>query len=167
MTKTPTGRVIATALGPDLVLTRSFRADIDDVWASITEPERTGRWFGTWTGDAAPGNTIMVTMTFEDEGPAIGMRIDKCEPPRLLAVSAEDEYGSWRLEARLTTDSEGTLLTFTQHVDDLDSVSGTGPGWEYYLDNLVASIAGSPAPSFDDYYPELKEYYAQAADACR
>jgi len=37
MSPTPTGRLI----GDDLVLTRTFRASIDDVWASLTDPART------------------------------------------------------------------------------------------------------------------------------
>jgi hypothetical protein len=34
-----------------------------------------------------------------------------------------------------------------------------GPGWEYYLDNLVASRDGAPLPDFDDYYPAQAAYY--------
>jgi hypothetical protein len=34
-----------------------------------------------------------------------------------------------------------------------------GPGWEYYLDMLVASREDLPTPSFDDYYPAMKPYY--------
>jgi hypothetical protein len=38
-----------------------------------------------------------------------------------------------------------------------------GPGWEYYLDVLVASRAGEKLPSFEDYYPSQKAYYAEQA----
>jgi uncharacterized protein YndB with AHSA1/START domain len=55
MKPTPTGRVVSTAQGRDLVLERTFRAPIEDVWASITEPERTARWLGPWEGEGAPG----------------------------------------------------------------------------------------------------------------
>lgn len=41
--------------GRTLVLTRRFSARIDDVWASITDPERLSRWFGTWSGDPSTG----------------------------------------------------------------------------------------------------------------
>ena len=57
MSPTPTGRLF----GDDLVLTRTLRAPIADVWASITEPDRTARWFGPWQGDAGPGSTITVS----------------------------------------------------------------------------------------------------------
>ncbi|MFI7575428.1 hypothetical protein [Micromonospora sp. NPDC049497] len=54
MTTTPGGRLVRTGKGTDLVLTRRFRAPATDVWASITDPERSARWFGRWEGDAAP-----------------------------------------------------------------------------------------------------------------
>jgi uncharacterized protein YndB with AHSA1/START domain len=55
MNPTPGGRLVRTPTGRDLVLIRRFRAPIEDVWASITESDRTARWFASWTGDAAPG----------------------------------------------------------------------------------------------------------------
>ena len=54
----PTGRLIPTPSGRDLVLTRVFDADIDDVWASITESDRTARWFASWTGDAGSAAAV-------------------------------------------------------------------------------------------------------------
>lgn len=43
MNPTPTGRVVRTSSGYDLVVTRRFSAPIDDVWAGVTESERTAR----------------------------------------------------------------------------------------------------------------------------
>ena len=116
---TPTGRVQTTDAGRDLVLIRTFRSPIEDVWASITEPERTARWFASWTGEPGAGNTIRYRMTHEegmDED--ADMTIDACEPPRHLAVSAVDDYGTWRLEATLAEDGDTTVLTFVQHLDE-------------------------------------------------
>jgi hypothetical protein len=57
-----------------------------------------------------------------------------------------------------------TTLTFVQHLTDTRSVGDTGPGWEYYLDMLVASRNGGPLPKFDDYYPAQRDYFvAQVA----
>ena len=58
MNPTPTGQVLRTPDGRDLVIRRTFRAPIEDVWASVTESERTARWFGSWTGEPGPGRTI-------------------------------------------------------------------------------------------------------------
>lgn len=163
MTPPPTGRLLTTEAGRDLVLTRSFRAPIEDVWASLTEPERTSRWFASWTGEPGPGKTITYRLLFEEGQPEAEMTIDACEPPHHLAVSADDEYGRWRLEARLAEDAGVTVLTFVQHLDDGVDVSAVGPGWEYYLDMLVAAHAGEARPRFDDYYPAQRDYYAGLA----
>lgn len=155
MSPTPTGRLFGT----DLVLTRTFRAPITDVWASLTDPVRTARWFGPWQGDAAPGRTIKVQMVHEEGEPWVEMTIDACEPPRRLAVSSVDEHGSWHLDLALTENAGVTELRFTQHLTGTEGVGEIGPGWEFYLDALVASRDGLPTPSFDDYYPAMKEYF--------
>ena len=150
MNPPPTGRLLSTTGGRDLVITRTFEADIEDVWASISEPERTARWFAAWSGPAGVGSTIRARLVFEEGAPEVEMRIDACEPPRLLAVSSLDEYGSWRLEARLQQAGSTTTLEFVQHLEPGTDVGSVGPGWEYYLDQLVASPEGRPPLPFDD-----------------
>ncbi|UVS78536.1 SRPBCC family protein [Actinokineospora sp. UTMC 2448] len=152
---TPTGRLFGT----DLVLTRTFRAPAEDVWASVTEPERTARWFGAWEGEARPGATIKVQLGFEDGAPWCETRIEECAAPTRLALSMTDEAGSWRLEVLLTETGGTTELKLVHHLENVDSVGEVGPGWEYYLDLLVASRDGTPQPSFDDYYPAMKPYF--------
>ena len=164
MKTTPSGRVIRTAEGRDLVIVRTFRAPIEDVWASITESERTARWWGSWTGDPGPGRTIMVTLTFEPGAKPTPMMIETCEPPEHLAVRSMSDYGDFRLEAQLSESDGVTELRFIHHLDDAMNVGDFGPGWEFYLDNLVASRSGGALPDFNDYYPSQKEYYLEQAD---
>ena len=159
MTPQPTGRLVSTSDGRDLILIRSFQATIDDVWASITESDRTAKWFVSWTGDAGPGKTIRCTLEFEEGKPHGEMTIDACEPPSRLAVRTADEYGGWRLEAQLAEQDGVTVLSLTHHLDDGADVGSIGPGWEYYLDNLVAARSGSELPAFTSYYPAQKAYY--------
>ena len=102
MIRPPTGRLFPTADGNDLVLSRTFRAPVEDVWASVTESDRTARWFGPWKGDAAPGRTIKVQMAYEEHAPWFDVRIDACDPPRRLAVSMTDESGNRRIELLLS-----------------------------------------------------------------
>jgi len=155
MSPTPTGRLF----GNDLILTRTFHAPADDVWASLTEPERTARWFGSWKGDAAPGGAIQVQMVHEEGGPWMDMTIVACEPPRRLALSAESEHGDWHLDMVLAESDGVTELRFTQHLAGTEGVGEIGPGWEYYLDGLVAARDGRPMPSFDDYYPSMQKHF--------
>jgi uncharacterized protein YndB with AHSA1/START domain len=155
MSPTPTGRLF----GNDLVLTRTFRAPIDDVWASLTDPERTARWFGPWEGAGAPGRTIKVQMVQEEGKPWMDMTIDACESPHRLAISAGDENDRWHLDMVLAESAGVTELRFTQHLTSTENVGEVGPGWEFYLDAMVAARDDQPAPAWDDYYPAMKEHF--------
>ncbi|MEV0679625.1 SRPBCC family protein [Actinosynnema sp. NPDC050436] len=159
MTSPPTGRLFRVGDKHDLVLTRTFRAHAEDVWASVTEPERTARWFGPWEGEGAPGRTIKVQMAFEEQQPWMEARIDACEPPMRLAVSTSDVNGVWRLEFLLSEVDGVTELKLVHHLDGTDGIGEIGPGWEFYLDMLVAARAGTPLPEFDSYYPSMKAHF--------
>ena len=163
MTKPMIGRLFPTATGYDLVLTRTFRAPVEDVWASVTESERTARWFGPWKGEAGVGRTVQVQMAFEETTPWMDALIEACEPPHRLGLSVVDEHGEWHLELRLTETAGVTELSLVHHLKSTQGVGEFGPGWDYYLDLLVASRDGTPQPSFDDYYPALKEPYEALA----
>ncbi|NUT53164.1 MAG: SRPBCC family protein [Saccharothrix sp.] len=170
MTPTPTGRLIRTDEGSDLVITRTFHALADDVWASLTEPERTARWFGPWEGEAGPGRTVKVRMAFEEQEPWVEVRVDACDPPRRLALSMVDEAGAdgagtWRMELLLSEVDGVTELRLVHHLSTEDGVGEVGPGWEYYLDMLVASRTGAPLPAFDYYYPSQKAHFEAQAVA--
>jgi uncharacterized protein YndB with AHSA1/START domain len=164
MSAHPTGRVVQTPDGADLILTRTFRAIIGDVWKSVTDPACTARWFGRWEGEAGEGKQVTLYMGFEKDAAPAQVLIETCLPPRQLAVSMKDAYGDWRLALSLDQSGEVTTLTFVHHLTDTRSVGDTGPGWEYYLDMLVASQNGDPLPKFDDYYPAQRDYFvAQVA----
>lgn len=155
MTSQPTGRL----RGNDLVLSRRFRASIEDVWASITEPSSTARWFGTWEGTPGVGNEIRVQMGFEDGQPWLTKKIGACEPPRRLVLDSVNSSFTSRLELSLKAIGDDCELEFVQHAIDRTRLGEVGPGWEYYLDNLVASRGDGPLPSFDTYYPAQKAYF--------
>lgn len=158
----PTGRREVRAGVGYLVMTRTFRAPIADVWAAVTEPARMERWIGTWAGDPAEGQ-VMFRMTAEGEdAPAEPATIDVCDPPRRLVVRTQGGDGSqWQLELDLVEVDGVTTLTFGQVMSDAEAASNIGPGWEYYLDRLVAAETGGDvaAVDFDDYYPSQSAHY--------
>jgi uncharacterized protein YndB with AHSA1/START domain len=162
-TPTPTGRVVRSSDAFDLVLERQFRAPIDDVWESVTTPESTARWYGRWEGTPGAGNVIRVQMAFEKGEPWSDMTITACEKPRHFALHSKHDYGEFFLDLALTHAAGTTTLTFTQRRFDPAMAGDMGPGWEYYLDNLVAARAGEKLPVFTDYYPSQTEYYRAAA----
>ncbi len=163
MSVVPSGHIDRDAEGrPTLEITREFNAPIEDVWASVTEPARLERWIGTFTGDPASGS-VMFAMTAEsDDAPAEEMKIVVCDPPRLLAVTASTPGGQWHLRVALTEDDGRTLLTFTQPEIDPSEAESVGPGWEFYLDRLIAAETGGDVAAIDferDYYPAMAAHY--------
>lgn len=167
MSPRPTGRLSSTTAGTNLVLERHFRAPIEDVWQSVTDSSSLSRWFGSWSGDAGPGKYVTLQMLFEKDAPPSRVLIEACEPPQRLAVSMKDDYGEWRLELSLTQVGETTTLRFVQHALKPEDVGNVGPGWEYYLDMLVAAREGQPLPDFADYYPAMKEHFVAQLSASK
>ena len=155
MTRKPTGHV----RGNQLILTRSFRAPIEDVWQSVTDPESTARWIGGWRGDAGPGKTVELQMAYEQGQPWTKVWIEECEAPRHLLLRTKDGSDEWRLELTLQQVEDTTELRFVHHLLDRKLAGDFGPGWEYYLDMLAAAREGQPLPSFSEYYPAQKEHY--------
>ena len=167
ITPRPTGRREERDGESYLVFERTFRAPIDDVWAAVTESERLGRWIGVWTGDPASGS---VTFRMTAEGDDVAdetIWIDECVPPRRLVMRSaqpvEDDL-LWAWQVDLTETDGVTTLTFAQGVTDTELAESVGPGWDYYLDRLVAAHAGKDvaAIDFDAYYPAFKEHYRAA-----
>jgi len=152
-----------------LVLERTFRAPIADVWAAVTEPDRLVRWIGTWDGDPASGSVqFRMTAEAEDAAPE-PFHIRECEPPRRLVVDSTMPYEGgkpvdWRVELDLRESDGVTTLVFSQSLPEVSMAENVGPGWEYYLDRLVVTHGGGEASSidWDTYYPSLSEPYARA-----
>lgn len=160
MSKQPTGRVVPVAGGRALILERTFTAAIEDVWASITESTRLERWIGRWEGEAGPGRTVSFLMTAEGAVEPEDVYIVECDPPHLLRIVFSPGPDTWHVDIALTEDGGITTLRFTQEIGDGTGVTDVGPGWEYYLDRLVAARADAPMPVWDDYYPAQSEHYA-------
>jgi uncharacterized protein YndB with AHSA1/START domain len=144
-----------------VVLARQFPAAVEDVWAAVTEPDRLERWIGTWEGDPADG-WVGFRMTAESpDASAERMWIDECDPPRRLATHSSTPYGDWHLALDLDERDGVTTLTFAQRMSDPGVAADVGPGWDYYLDRLVAAETGGDvaAVDFTDYHPADSDYY--------
>jgi uncharacterized protein YndB with AHSA1/START domain len=155
MTPNPTGRL----RGDDLVLTRTFRAPIGDVWTSVTSSESTARWFGPWERTGDDDKKIRIQMAFEDGKPWLDGTIEHCEAPHQLAVRTKSAYGEKLLSMTLSESAGTTTLEFVHHRVNRKAIGELGADWEYYLDMLVASREGQPLPKFDAYYPAQKDYF--------
>lgn len=162
---TPTGEIVSTPEGRDLVIVRSLGLPIEEAWGRLTDPDLTEGWYGTWEGEPGAGNTIQVRMRFEEGQPWTAMHIDDCTPPLRLGLSSTDQIGVWRLEVALLDTGAATEVRLVHHLTSeyqLAEIPRIGPGWEYYADMFVAACTNTARPDFADYYPAMAEYYRAA-----
>src|SRR4051794_41892394 len=76
------GEVAEVPAGVQVRFRRSWPDPIADVWAALTESDRTARWIGTYEGERRVGGAGTLTMTEEEGGPAgQPMRIGRGGPP--------------------------------------------------------------------------------------
>ncbi|GAB2600445.1 SRPBCC domain-containing protein [Pseudactinotalea suaedae] len=154
-----TGFLRTTGDGLELVVRRTLLADPKDVWAWVTESDKLEQWIGRWQGEGGVGNVVELTMTAEASAQPERVTIIDCDPPKRLQVELLSEAGTWQLQVDVRPHGEETVVELNQLIEQGDDISSVGPGWEYYMDRLVAIRSGlAPAP-FDDYYPALVGYY--------
>ncbi|MEV5001765.1 SRPBCC family protein [Nocardioides sp. LML1-1-1.1] len=166
---TPTGRRVDRDGTTYVELVRTFRAPVADVWAAVTESDRLARWIGTWTGDPTSGE-VLFQMAYEgDEVSGETFRIDECVPPYRLRITTtmprdDGTEDHWRLRVDLGEEDGVTTLTFAQDLPDPTIAENVGPGWEYYLDRMVAAETGADPAAlvWDDYYPAMSDHYRRA-----
>ncbi|MFI7483751.1 SRPBCC domain-containing protein [Kocuria sp. M1R5S2] len=166
MTARPTGHLES---GAHLVLTRTFRTSVHDLWAAVTETERLARWIGTWTGDPSSGR-VEFLMTAENSDRPEPVIIRRCIPPHRLGVTLGTTADSWRVDLDLDDDDGTSLLRLTHRYPDPAELESVGPGWEYYLDRLVAAETGGDPDAVDfarDYHPAMSGYYRELAGQLR
>lgn len=157
----PSGRVETRKGEHVLVLTRQFRAPVEDVWAAVTEPDRLARWVGSWDGDPSSGN-VRFRMLFEGDAPAETMTIRVCEPPNRLHLTSSVGDEKWLLDLDLTHIDGITTLTLRQPGVTVEQAAAVGPGWDYYLDRLMDVETGADPARRDferDYYPVTSAHY--------
>ena len=169
MTAGPTDRRGEISTDPDgrqrLLFRRSWPDPATDVWAALTEPERSARWIGRYDGEHGAGAEGVFTMTAEEGAPAEQVRIVECDPPRRLVLQWLDGMG-WRVEVDLAEDGGTTTLTFTQVLDTGTGVgtADVASGWHWYLDRLDAVLTGGEVPAdWDAFYAAVGPGYATAA----
>lgn len=143
-----------------VVLTRTFAAPTEAVWAAVTESDRLARWIGTWRGDPASGSVRFQMNAEGDDAPEETFHVLACEPPHRLVVEtwSETDRSTWHFVVTLAEDAGTTTLTFAQAVPTAELAAGVGPGWSYYLDRLVAAETGGDVDALD-----WEAYAAQAA----
>ena len=157
------GQVTEVPDGVQVRFRRSWPDPIGDVWAALTEPDRTARWFGRYEGERRVGGAGTLTMTHEEGAVGEPMRIVECEPPRRLVVQWESEQ-AWLIELDLTEEQDRTVLVFTQVFPAGTDAGDYVLGWHWYLDHLDAEVSGGPAPAgWDDFLAATGPAYGSSS----
>jgi uncharacterized protein YndB with AHSA1/START domain len=156
-----TGTVTDIDGAPNLVLTRTFSAPAAEIWRELTESERLERWIGRWEGDPSTGRVVFFMTSEGEEAPPEEYIIRECDPPRRFAGDTSMATGAWHLWFELIENGSTTTLVFGQRLNPGEDVGSIGPGWEYYLDRLVAVQKGRDASTvaWDRYFPALQPAY--------
>jgi len=145
-----------------LVFRRSWPDPAADVWAALTEPERSERWIGRYDGPTGAGAEGTFTMTAEEGSPTEQVQIVECEPPRRLVLQWLAGM-AWRVEVDLREDGGTTTLTFTQVLTGDVPPADIASGWHWYLDRLDAVLTGAEVPAdWDAFYAAVGPGYAAA-----
>jgi uncharacterized protein YndB with AHSA1/START domain len=118
-----------------LTATKIYATNIDDAWDALTNPERIPRWFLPISGELKVGGR------YQFKGNAGGM-IERCEPPRLVAITWEMRGDVSWVSVQLAEDNGSTLLTL-EHVAHVPEAlfdqfgpGGVGVGWDLGLMGL-------------------------------
>jgi hypothetical protein len=122
-----------------VVMRRSYRAEPEELWDALTDPERMRRWFMPVTGDLKVGGS------FQLQGNA-GGEILECEPPKRFKVTFGGPTSL--LELRLLPGpGDSTELELEHSMGEAPAPGGSGalwvgPGWDGGLLGLALYVDG-------------------------
>jgi uncharacterized protein YndB with AHSA1/START domain len=133
-----------------ITISRTYAADVDDVWDACTDAERIPRWFLPVTGELRLGGRYRI------EGNASG-EVQRCDPPKGFAATWEyGEEVSW-IELRLAPAPDGGTRFELDHIAHVDDERWTefgpgavGIGWDSMLLGLSLHLepdAGDLGPA--------------------
>jgi uncharacterized protein YndB with AHSA1/START domain len=130
----------------------TIKAPIEVVWDALTNPAIVSRWFGDEAEiDLRPGGAIVFGWTKEGYG-RFHARIERVEPPHLLAYrwasaagTPVDDGPSTVVEFRLRAEDDTTELHLVESgfaaMPDGDAhAAENAQGWRSELDELVALV---------------------------
>lgn len=155
-----------------LTLTRDYTAAPEQVWAMLTEPEQTQKWWCKVRGNARTGSSFdLKWLNVKDEGHGIETdwwngRVIEAVEARVLELS-NSMHGT--IKAELSPLGTGTRLVFTNTINVPEEVILMSlAGWHVHLDHLQEALAGKSVDWphwWDDFYPCWEQVHAAYTQA--
>jgi uncharacterized protein YndB with AHSA1/START domain len=133
---------LGTAEGKGVVtVTDTLQADLETVWAAITEPARLASWWGEIDGDLRLGGEYHAHVFASDwEGTGT---IEACEAPRRLRLLAsEPDQPRQSTEVTLTADGSQTTIVWEERGMPVAYLAGYGAGIQVHVEDLGAYLTG-------------------------
>lgn len=159
----PSGRVNRDRAGLELIVSRRIAAPAAEVWGWVTDPALVKQWFGSFRASPKVGSTFSVKLLAEEGSPSVRMAVLECTPGERYVVEALDPGQPWHVTVSVADLGGAAMVFLGQRLETAREAGSIGPGWEYYLDRLLAARSGSPMPEFVDYFPSQKPYYERLA----
>jgi uncharacterized protein YndB with AHSA1/START domain len=158
-----TGRVVRDRRGLELIVERRLSAPVHEVWAWVTSPTQLKKWIGTYRGKPVVGGTVDFTMTFEKDAAAEKVTIVECRPEERVTLEWSGGDAVWLVSVAVADLDGSTVVYLKQRLANAREAGSVGPGWEYYLDRLVAATTGTSMPDFEPYLSVQQPYYERLA----
>jgi len=165
MTSDVQGVVVPDEDGATVRFERRYATSVEDLWDTLTDRDRVGRWLGPLYGDLRAGGRYELRMGEDEAGSpqnAVGAVLE-CDAPRLLVVGwrfpGEDET---RVTVTLRRDGDGSVLVL-EHLGLSESAArGYGAGWHASLGQLDDHAAGRPVRAWQEIFDAALPHYRQA-----
>lgn len=137
-TDNPVRRSVATTgRRRSVSLRRTFPATLDQLWETCTKPDVLSRWYGTVTGDARVGGSVVLADV------ASTCDVLRCEPPNRLDVTWQTDDETTVVSLLLRAVDGGTELRLEHLGIATPDAGGHGSGWEREFGRLEALLTGA------------------------
>jgi uncharacterized protein YndB with AHSA1/START domain len=165
MTSDAPGVVAPGEHGTTVRFERRYATSVEDLWETLTDRDRVGRWLGPLYGDLRPGGRYELRMGDDLPGTdqdAVG-DVLACDPPHRFVVTwAFPGEVVTRIEVEVRAVGDGAVLVLTHTGLTEPAARGYGGGWHASLDLLDDALAGRPVRAWQDAFDAALPLYREA-----
>lgn len=139
-------------------------ADVEAVWAALTDGARLAQWLGELDGDLRPGGRVQAR--FFATGWEGTITVQVCERPvRLQLLTESSGEPDCVMSVTLGPEGEQTALAFEDSGLPLDQLAAYGAGDQVLVEDLAAYLAGRGRADARARWQELHPQYRERAAA--